>query len=232
MIDVTLITPYYRNPRMLAHQLLAWELMPDSFRIMIIDDCSPEPALPVVMENAGKTLLDRITMYRIKDDIAWNQHGARNLGAMECKTQWMLMFDIDHVLAGADDLLHMAFCTTEWYRFKRYRIDVGDGRVEITSAPNVFLCTRSMFLATGGYNEDYCGCYGGDDQFLLRMKKVNGNPIVLPDPVSMEVHTPRSIPDAATLMDRSPKEYQRRLATTGIGAEPENPLRFPWERVL
>ena len=228
---LTVIVPYYRNPLMLEYQLRQWENMPESFRFLLVDDCSPEPALPVIEAIASAELKRRIFVYRVKKDIPWNQHGARNLGAQECETQWMLMTDIDHVLCGGQALSQNDINEAHWYRFRRFVVDGNGNSLTVKPAPNVFLCTKDAFWNVGGYNEDFCGCYGGDTPFLARMK-LGSEPIILPHPVGMEVHTSGSISDAATKMDRDLAEYKRRLATVDVRAKPENPIRFPWERQL
>jgi glycosyltransferase involved in cell wall biosynthesis len=96
MIKLSLVYPYYNNPRCLERQLELWTHLPPEIgrqvEYVLIDDGSPEPA---VIRPAGPV---NITLARIKGDKPWNQHGARNLGMKLAEGDWAIASDIDHVL--------------------------------------------------------------------------------------------------------------------------------------
>jgi hypothetical protein len=102
---------------------------------------------------------------------------------------------------------------------------------------NTFLVRRSAYWAVGGYDEDYCGTYGGDGPFLRQLNIVapreHLNDIVLlgfPETV---------IPDANTREwgrkeTQWQKEYRKKFdAKRKSGDErAKNPIRFEWERLF
>src|SRR5690606_5643815 len=125
--QITLVVPYYRQPQMLARQLDAWGAYSDDvrqrFRFILVDDGSPEPALPIVRASGLA-----VEVYRVLVDIMWNQHGARNLGAQLARDGWLLMIDVDHVLLAenAERLLELAASLDgldrrTWYWLRRRR---------------------------------------------------------------------------------------------------------------
>lgn len=255
------IVTYHNNPLMLARQLREWANYPlhvrHAFDFVIIDDGSRHPASDVLLEHSG--LLESVcpTLYRIDDDIPWNQHGARNLGARETDCPWLLMLDIDHVLTAenAEALTHRLHGVRDdllrWFRFPRERIGAEDEtrakdsmlrgipsdmpRATVNRAMNCYLTTRAAYWEAGAYNEDFCGTYGGDTQFLNELRDVAGEPVILND-VWLQVHTRHSVPDAnERTLDRDPAPFRERLRVarkngTVRGHEPY--CRFKWRRVL
>lgn len=241
--QVTLILPYYRSPMMLVKQLEVIREYPPDFDVIIVDDCSPEPAELFIQGE------DLVSLYRIEDDIPWNREGARNLGAHVAKTDWIIQTDIDHIFPSEcvdqllDYFLDPDFVENCWYRFPRFRV----GRADETRKkddlqmdqeygpikPHIdsYLCTREMYWHTGGYNEDYSGCLGGGGQFLKMMKLIGGEPLLLPDDIYLEVHTRHSVPDASVNdLSRDKTEFKRRKGKIGL-KKAENPLRFKWHQV-
>jgi glycosyltransferase involved in cell wall biosynthesis len=162
MIKLSLVYPYYNNPRCLERQLQLWsQLPPEAARqveYVLVDDGSPGPA-----ELSPRSPLN-ITLVRIKEDKPWNQHGARNLGMKLAEGDWAIVSDIDHLLPadGLSFLLNMPKETGSVYYFGRRR---EDGTVKHPH-PNSFLIERRAFWSLGGYDEDFCGHYGKGDIFL------------------------------------------------------------------
>lgn len=247
---LTLIVPFYRNPRMLERQVEEWGKYPSEIRIVVVDDGSPEPALPIVVQSAGEETLARIEMYRVTVDIPWNRGGARNLGAHVAKTNWIIHVDIDHVLpADCAQALVKRLPSVDrrcWYRFKRFR----NGRADATRRkdkipdeqafgeihPHVdsYLCDRALYWRVGGYDEDYSGTLGGGSPFLRQLEQAA--PVrLLTDDIYLHVFTRDVVADASDLtLDRSKDEYthRRRAKERARRTKAINPLRFPWERLL
>lgn len=114
---LTVVWPYYQNPRMLLRQLM---IMADewsaeakaSLEVVIVDDGTPdrtadgqpgEAAVDVLNVFKGSLFhgadrLPALRVYRVLVDTPWHQHGARNLGASEARGRWLFMTDIDHVI--------------------------------------------------------------------------------------------------------------------------------------
>ena len=245
--EVTLIVPFYRNVEMLREQCRLFNFLPDAFRVIVVDDGSPEPAAPIVLHGTWKQTRKRIEVYRIGVDIPWNRGGARNLGAAQCKTDWLIHVDIDHVLTreSALALLQAEIETGQWYRFRRFRNGKADATRmkdaiprdqeygEVKPHVDSYLVEKAGFWKAGGYNEDFSGCLGGGTPFLHELEATLGAPRILPDDVSLQVYTRDTCPDASDhTLSRDTSEFSRRKAAMRGKYRGSNPLRFPWERVL
>lgn len=259
---IRLVLTYYNQPFMLARQLAEWERyaphVRDAFRFVIVDDGSVYPASDVLLEHSGRLERLQPNLLRIDEDIPWNQHGARNLAAhLANPSDWLLMLDIDHVLTAenAESLAcHVANMRVAnmrgdahaWFKFPRERIGRADPtrhkdaipndalRGPVRPALNCYLTTRGAYWAAGGYNEDFCGVYGGDTQFLNELRAVAGEPVELSD-VTLQVHTRDSVPDAnESTLDRNPAPFRERLreARAAGRVRGHDPIRFKWRRVL
>lgn len=238
---VTLIIPYYRAPLMLAKQLKTVRGYPRGYSVIIVDDCSPESAESVV------TAQDHVSLYRIDTDIPWNREGARNLGAMEATTPWIIHMDTDHVLpVPCAKLLLQTLDSLDmrrWYRFPRYRVGRADETRRKDAIPDAqeygpvkphrdsYLITRNLYWRAGGYNENYSGCLGGGGPFLKQLALVGDDPGLLPPDIYLQVYTRDRIPDASVSdLSRDKAEFKRRRKLYGI-TKAKNPLRFKWHKV-
>jgi len=241
----TLIVPFYRNGGMLAEQIRLWNAYPEGVPIILVDDGSPEPALPIVQQHASDWLKRRLALYRIGVDIPWNRGGARNLGTKEATTDWIVHIDIDHVMTGesAQRLLSFEASPKHWYRFERYRNGAADETRKKDKIPEAlkfgkihphidsYLCTKEMYWKAGGYNEDFSGCLGGGSPFLAEMTKLS-EPQMAPPSVQLMVYTRSVVPDASdTTLDRERMEFARRKAKMKGKFRGHSPIRFPWARV-
>lgn len=242
--EVTLIVPYYRNPRMLGLQMDEWDGYPPGFRFVIVDDGSPEPAMDVV--NRHPVIYDdRLRVYRIDRDIPWNRGGARNLGTRLAETEWVVHVDIDHLLpAGcAESLLTEPVDPRHWYRFPRFRYGRADETRQKDDIPDdmefgevkphidSYLITRKNFWRVGGYDEDYSGCLGGGSPFLKSLERKCGPARTLSKNTFLCVYTRDACEDASDRsLSRDTSEYTRRrkLKESTNDIKPRNPLRFGW----
>lgn len=250
MTDFTLIVPYYRNVKMLAEQVSEWFLYPKQFRIVLVDDCSPEPAIDVVKSVIDPDLFQgRLEVYRVKTDIPWNRGGARNLGTHVARTDWIIHIDIDHLLPSgcAANLLNEEINSRFWYRFNRFRRGKADETRRKDKIPDdvefgaihphvdSYLCTKALYNRAGGYDEDYSGCLGGGSPFLRSLERKGGAPRTLSANTFLCVYTRSVIDDASDFsLSRDTGEYSRRrkLKEKAGDTRPRNPLRFTWERLL
>lgn len=213
---------------------------PDNVKVIVVDDCSPEPAFPILQG------IDRVSLYRIEDDIPWNREGARNLGAMEAETEWIIHMDIDHILPP--ECIEALFSTEvdkkKWYRFKRFRVGLADDTRKKDSIPDEqeygeikphidsYLCTKKLYWDAGGYNEEYSGCLGGGGPFLKQLAKTAGSAaLIFPGDVRLEVYTRTKAKDASVWdLSRDKSEFRKRKRKFGI-ERAVNPLRFKWHQV-
>jgi glycosyltransferase involved in cell wall biosynthesis len=164
MIELTLVYPYYNNKVCLERQLELWTHLPQDLarriEYVLVDDGSPEAALV-----PGDCPIN-LTLVRVKEDIPWNQHGARNLGLKLAEGEWAIPSDIDHVFP-AEGLSHVLSMTKDpetVYYFGRQQEDGSPKHPH----PNTFLVHRKTFWKVGGYDEDFCGHHGKGD-ILLRL---------------------------------------------------------------
>lgn len=235
-----MIYPYYENPQMLERQVENWNRyagdLRDHVRIIVVDDGSKKyPAKPIMEKlNFPKRL------FRVLEDIPWNQHGARNLGAnracLDDENYWLYMSDMDVMLTAetAYDLFTRELDPKFHYTFERaFLPDLSRRKVHC----NTFLVKHSIYWAVGGYDEDYCGAYGGDGPFLRQMANLAPNRH-LGDVLLYGVETD-VVPDAnTTSLSRKDGEYGAKYRATfdakrRTGDErSKNPIRFNWERVL
>jgi glycosyltransferase involved in cell wall biosynthesis len=239
MREITLIIPYYRAPMMLREQLKVIDQYPDGVKVIVVDDCSPEPAREALRDRPN------LSLYRIDTDIPWNRGGARNLGVTFADTEWIVHVDIDHILPAtcAENLLTAKLYPQCWYRFPRYRVGKADETRKKDTIPpdqtfgsikphiDSYACTKDLYWEAGGYNEDYSGCLGGGSPFLEQLGKV-GELRQLPPEIHLHVYTRDRVPDASVSdLSRDTSEYARRKAKIG-SVKGKNPLRFDWHRVF
>ena len=236
MNHVVLVYPYYRNPRMLELQVNHWNTLAASYMfsrhvsLILVDDASPEPAEPIL---ASCTL--PYELYRINENIPWNQHGARNLGAQVARSDdsWLLMTDMD-ILVPTETLSALVVNPLDpcsHYTFERSFVD----RREPKSHCNTFLVTRRNYWAVGGYDEDFCGSYGGDGIFLRALEQIAPRRhLLLPVIGYNDVIEDCSTRDWGRKNTEFHQEYLRRRGvkkSSKEGLTPKNPLRFTWKRV-
>ncbi len=250
MNPVTVVFPYYEAPRMLGMQLLNMagysRAVKEALTLIVVDDGSPMcPAYDVMGSCRGGI---KCRLYRIRQDIPWNAHGARNLGFMEAdEGAWVFGLDVKHLIPAAcmDWLVFGKWKPQEgrFYTFPYVKFQQGpDGKVDMSLAkdgngyptkphPNTFLAQRETFWAAGGYNEDFTGTYGGDGEFMRRLKAVADEVNLAPD--FWVVRVDRTIvPDSMAMVES--RSYFKALYSKAVTfhKRPVNPLRFEWTRLL
>lgn len=235
---VRMIYPYYDNPKMLERQVENWNRyggeLRDRVRLLLIDDGSPKhPAFDILKHCKLPKKL-----YRVKKDIPWNQHGARNLGAYKaCTAQenmWLFMSDMDILLTAevAYDLFEKNLDPGRYHTFERaFLPDLTRRKTHC----NTFMVKHSIYWAVNGYDEDYCGTYGGDGPFLRQM--ANLAPEQHHDDILLYGVERDVIEDANTDLPRKEgqfgDEYRRRFdAKRKKGDErSRDVIRFEWEEI-
>ena len=249
MPQFTLCVSYYSQPQMLARQLQEFEQYPAGIQIIVVDDGSPTHPAREVLAAASEQLRSRLRLYRIIIDRPWSREVARNLAADKATTEWVVMADLDHVLAAsaAAHLVEFDANPHFWYRFPRYRNGKADEtRMKDEIARDVefgpvkphidsFAITRAMYWKAGGYDPDFVGCLGGGTDFIRRLEWHFGAPLMLPADIVLEVYTRHRIPDASvTTLSRDTRPGKRIQRQKNASRSPPNrPLRFPeWTREL
>jgi hypothetical protein len=189
---ITLALPYYLNPGMLAEQYRVFKALPcaikEALRLIVVDDGSPADA--AWAEDIGVEL----KVFRMDEDIRWNQDACRNLAVAEAVTDWILMTDIDHVVPEETwgRVLDMPLEPNTAYRFSRVSMPELE---PYKLHPNTWLMRKTLFDLVGGYDERFRGWYGTDGDFKSRL----GNLAPIVQLKEAVIRYPREvIPDAST----------------------------------
>jgi len=246
MTRLTIVNPYYRNPEMLGILLDNFARYPGGTKKMIewiiVDDHSPEPARDAIKEWVLTTEVEkphevtaRIKLLRIDDDIPWNQHGARNLGARVANSPWLLMCDMDRLIVS-DHMNQVLNYIIEGkmspgHHYKATGMNMKYATVWGNEKPivNQFFCTKDAYWDCGGYDEDYCGVYGGDGPLLRALEKKY--PLKTMRDIIMFRYDRHIVPDATTLdLPRDRGDYARlsKQKQREGRTEPRDPVRFSW----
>jgi hypothetical protein len=242
--DLTLVMPTYLNSGMIARQFEGWAAWPGSLKerleVILVDDGSPEPAADVPRPQG----LPALRIYRVKDDIPWHQHGARNLGAHVAPDGWMLLTDMDHVLEAeaAAALLDRlpTLSPRAIHTLDRIEADTRtptlDRNGQPKPHPNSFVLTRELYWQIGGYDEDLTGLYGTDGFFRQRAFTIGRRAHIQ---IPLVRYWRDLIPDASTTTlprkeGRDPGHKDRILKAKRDRGEADvvKVLQFEWERVL
>ncbi len=212
----------------------------DKLHLVIVDDHGDPP---VVIPDDIQAMLD-CHLYRVTEQIEWNQMGARNLGMKQCPTDWALMLDPDMVveLPVVKKLMKQVPKMRPGNVCKlllRYMNDVLD-----STSPNVYLIHKADFERAGGYDEDYAGHKGWSDvQFMHTLAGVKIR-FVRPEGLWVRYYRPRDIEDATVTTLKRSVAHNRHIHIKKMGwlkkhgwakwvaANKQRLIRFPWERVI
>ena len=167
--NITIIHTYYNERTYLETQIERWNYYNTPVNIILFDDGSQiEPAENVLKEHK---LNDNInfSLYRVTEDIGFNSHGCRNLGARLAQSNWLLFLDIDYTLQPADlkRLQTETLDLNSWYELNAKF----QGRGNTYKALNQFMISRKLFLDSGGYDESYVPFHYGDRELLSHLER-------------------------------------------------------------
>jgi hypothetical protein len=237
---------------MLERQIEEWNRYDGTLRVILWDDCSPEPVLPIVKKFASQATLGVLEVYRTEVDKPWAREFCRNAMAKVATTDWLLMVDIDHILPSESLRLlrGIPLRPKYWFRFRRMRVGKADEtrKKDFANAgladdvefgeihPHVdsYLCRAKHYWKAGGYNEQFIGVLGGGNEFLRRFEKLYPVEVITGD-VFLHVYTRHVIDDASDRVcsrDTKPgKDLWRSIQKAGW-KPPTEWLTLPWSRVL
>lgn len=237
-MTITVAMPYYRNQGMLRLHLETWAAYPpevlDLLRFIIADDCSPEPAEPVI--RAARFDGD-MSLFRVEVDRPWAWDCARNIAMHHAPDGWCLLTDIDHLLTAenAARLVYTPLKPGRFYTPGRRR--AVDGQ-PYKPHPNSFVIERSLFWEAGGYDEDFTGHYGKDSVWNRQLDLV-GQRREWPE-LELLLYGREVLPDASTsTLGRKGSEYDvaldpvlsKRKKMAHL-VKPTSHMRLPFHRVL
>jgi hypothetical protein len=232
---VTLIIPYFENPKTFADRLRGYEnicgRMPVS--MIVVDDCSPVPLWDAI--DAASRITARsvpgLRIYRITEKKRFNWLAARNIAAHEAEDgSWLAMTDMDHMLpfTTTTALVYGSHDPETIYRFTRC-----DGHhsaeTEIAPHANSWFMTKAMFWRAGGYNEAFSGLYGSDGEFRRRCARTA--PIAIMNrPLVRKEHDGDS--STTSYGRKEPQDRAIHELAAQLEGTPPKVLSFPYERVL
>ena len=207
MPRLSLIVAVLDSHEVVRRQLLHLErALTSECELILIDDGSV-PSLEGVCATVCPGF--DLALHLTHDRRPWTQPRARNLGAATARAERLLFFDIDHIVTRdvIDRALEYQGNKLHWVRRpavldpdgrivtdRRVLVEYGmtDDRPSVHA--NSFLISKALFHRVGGYDEKFCGRYGGDDiDFNARYDRlcvaglaqpagVMGEGFVYPDP--------------------------------------------------
>lgn len=247
---ITMVFPYYEAPKMLGLQMLNIASYPSAVKemltIIVVDDGSPQYNAYDIVGRWGQDF--KVRLYRVKPDIPWNNHGARNLGFLEAEEDaWVLGLDVKHLVPAAcmDWLIwgDMEPQVGKYYTFPYVDFrQAKDGSVNLSFVkdrkcsptkphPNTFLVSRKDFWRAGGYNEDFSGTYGGDGEFMKRLSEVAEEVNLAPNFWVTRVDR-TVVSDSMAMVESRDYFHGLYLAMRSHNRRPVDPIRFEWFRLL
>lgn len=226
---VTLVYPYYENPRFLHEQLSRWAMVAPELRFflsaIVVDDGSPNSPASEVLRSVVRPF--PIRLFRIEVDVRWNWLAARNIGAHHAPDGWLLLTDMDHVAPAAtlETCIYGKQEPGKIYRFSR----VEHTGAPIHPHPNSWFMTRAMFWRVGGYDEALSGFYGTDGDYRRRCVKAAKIRIMS---VPLERHEYQGDSSTTAYKRKQPEDAGKKaaLARRGKGWRPRV-LSFPYHEV-
>ncbi len=168
MRTFTYVSSYYDQPALAElwwENLANWDReLSERIPLIFVDDGSPRWPLAVPSEIRERF---NVRLFRVLDDIPWNEMGARNL-AMKQIGGWALLMDADYVLSK--DQAHRMLGLNPNKRDLYLPRAREHGKTEHLHHPvNLFLVHSEAYWKCGGYHEEYAGAYGLSDTEFLRI---------------------------------------------------------------
>lgn len=167
--NITIIQTYYNERFHLETQIERWNNFNTPVNIILIDDGSQiEPAENVLKEHTLNNNIN-FSLYKVTEDIGFNSHGCRNLGARLAQSNWLLFLDIDYTIQPSDlkRLQNETLDLDSWYELNAKF----QGRGNTYVALNQFLIPRKLFLDSGGYDESFVPFHYGDRELLAQLEQ-------------------------------------------------------------
>ena len=179
MLKLSIIISVLDSHEVVRRQILNFRRMtlPNEVEIILVDDGSSPPI-------DGNPYCHNLRIIQTNDQRAWSQPCARNYGAAYSVGEYLLMTDIDHILSKEAILSSCLFngdkmmFPREWgildsegclsqkmSNLAQYGLKLKQPSNGLSAGchTNTFTIRRKIFEELCGYNEKFCGKYGGDD---------------------------------------------------------------------
>ncbi|WP_162301961.1 glycosyltransferase family 2 protein [Croceibacterium ferulae] len=179
-MTLSIVVNFYNNEEGVDALIRNYESIvkryPQQCELVLVDDHSDK-----VMDFSSYQSVPDLRIFRVLDDITWNQAGARNVGALEARNQVILFMDVDHLIEP--DQVDLVLATARQLRLgekvtpsRRTFRKIGDQREveELKHNVNCFMIRRQDFFKVGGYDELFAGHYGREDSFFSLCCKRQG----------------------------------------------------------
>jgi predicted glycosyltransferase involved in capsule biosynthesis len=233
MNQFTVIHTYYNERSLLETQLERWNVYNTPIKIILIDDGSQEVPAEEVLRGVSFSENIDFSLYKVTEDIGFNSHGCRNLGARLANTEWLVFLDIDYTIQPSHliKLQRESLAENTWYEMNAKFNGHGDPYVAL----NQFIIPKKLYLESGGYDESFVPFHTGDREFLSRLSssydtknlewlnltcRRGGRKAVIVDDAAIPVYD-----------DEKMIFYTRKFDPTNI-TPIEQRINFDWERVL
>tara|TARA_B100000989_G_scaffold62347_1_gene43028 strand:+ start:1270 stop:1968 length:699 start_codon:yes stop_codon:yes gene_type:complete len=168
MKKITINLSFYNQDNTLRKHVLRWNSWPKEilkyYSFCIIDDCSKNNAKDV-LKGINLSEID-LSIYRVQKDLFCNIAGVRNLSAKICKTDWILILDMDTLISQKFASLILPLTKSpkgNCYKFNRKLNKNPFHKKNRTIHPAVCLIRVEDYWNVGGCEEDLVGHYGQTD---------------------------------------------------------------------
>jgi len=177
LAPITICMSVYGQPEMLAFNLREMAAygddILDKLTVIVVDDAgTPEVSVDFCRQFPELNL----HVWRIEENVPWNQMGGRNLAMHHADPTWCLMTDPDMIFSSAMMLKIMQAASKmrrrHVLRYGLHHVSEPARAIDMTS-PNTYLIHREDFFAAGGYDEDYAGHKGWSDVQMLDVLKAH-----------------------------------------------------------
>lgn len=230
---ITLVFPYYNNPKTLEYQFSIWKNYPKEVEIIIVDDGSTigQRAEEII---ANIRPIREVKLFRILADLRWNLAQSRNLGVRMAASHWVAWIDIDHALSteSVTKLLDLPLDEGAIYAFERI---LHKSKERQDPHKESCLMAKRLYWDIGGFDESFSGHWSYPDRdWLWRIKRLGF--VRKSCGIPLEFITLDDIPDARTPGKR--KQCREEAAWDDINQWKNHnhigvqTLKLPWKRIL
>jgi predicted glycosyltransferase involved in capsule biosynthesis len=176
MKSLSLIVSVLESYEVVRRQLLHLEnILTSDCELIMVDDGS-EPSLQATCDSVDKTF--DFLLHFTHDRRPWTQPRGRNIGASLARGNKLLFFDIDHIVTAEIVQTCLTYAGDKMHWLRRPGMLDEEGNVVVDrraliehgltdDSPSVhlnsFMIRKDLFDLVGGYDERFCGRYGGDD---------------------------------------------------------------------